>query len=111
MVEEKYPKYYQSLVAMEKTTNSRKPAEKLRLEQVMELNYMIERLLSKGKKRNEIREDIDIKPTVLYIWSAISGIIQVAERKKDSIGRNMDMGKKEYLDYSFRTFYQSLVRG
>ena len=107
--EEKYPKYYQSLLGETKGTNSRKPGADNKVH-VNELIGLIEKLLVNGRKNKHLREDIELQPTVLYVWSAISGIIQVADRKKECIGYEMNMDKDEYLRYSFETFYRSLVR-
>lgn len=106
--QEKYPKYYASLMGEVNMTNSRKKAQTQSVGQ--ELNYLIEQLLAKGISNRDIREDIDLKPAVLYVWSAIGGIIQVADRKKNDIEDKLKMNKEEYLRYSFRTFYESLVR-
>lgn len=106
--QEKYPKYYASLMGEVNMTNSRKKAQTQSVGQ--ELNYLIEQLLAKGISNKDIREDIDLKPAVLYVWSAIGGIIQVADRKKNDIEDKLKMNKEEYLRYSFRTFYESLVR-
>lgn len=106
--QEKYPKYYASLMGEINMTNSRKRIETQSVGQ--ELNYLIEQLLLKGINNKDIRDDIDLKPTVMYVWSAIGGIIQVAERKKSEIEGKLKMNKEEYLRYSFRTFYESLVR-
>lgn len=106
--EERYPKYYASLMGEAHMTNSRKRTQNEDVSQ--ELNQLIQRLLEKGKSSNVLREDLELQPTVLYVWSAISGIIQVAERKKDEIGKRFRMNKEEYLRYSFRTFFESLVR-
>ncbi len=106
--QEKYPKYYASLMGEINMTNSRKRIETQSVGQ--ELNYLIEQLLLKGINNKDIRDDIDLKPTVMYVWSAIGGIIQVAERKRSEIEGKLKMNKEEYLRYSFRTFYESLVR-
>ena len=89
-------------------TNSRKKTDRQDVSQ--EFGDIIERLLQKGFDSNVLRDDLELQPTVLYVWSAISGIIQVAERKKEEIERRLRMNKEEYLRYSFRTFYESLVR-
>lgn len=107
--EEKYPKYYSSLMGEEKSTNSRKKADKTTHDISSELNILIEKLLVKGLECKALRQDLELRPTVLYIWSAISGIIQVADRKKDVLDDRLKMNKEEYLRYSFRTFYESLV--
>lgn len=107
--EEKYPKYYSSLMGETKSTNSRKKQTKQASED-NELNVVIKKLLIKGVDAKVLRTDIDIQPAVLYVWSAISGIIQVAERRRDLLDKSLNMSKEEYLRYSFRTFYDSLIR-
>lgn len=108
--EEKYPKYYASLMGEEKMTNSRKKGSPGNSDIGNELNELIKRLLEKGMNYNVLRADIELQPTVLYVWSAISGIIQVADRKRDVLSKRLSMDREEYLRYSFRTFYESLVR-
>lgn len=108
--EEQYPQYYASLMGEEKRTNSRKKTNLMDKELGSEINQVIAELLEKGQIKKALRNDIEIKPTVLYVWSAISGIIQVAGRKKDVLDKRLNMNKEEYLRYSFRTFYESLVR-
>lgn len=108
--EEKYPKYYASLMGEEKMTNSRKKGSPGNSDIGNELNELIKRLLEKGMNYNVLRADIELQPTVLYMWSAISGIIQVADRKRDVLSKRLSMDREEYLRYSFRTFYESLVR-
>lgn len=108
--EERYPKYYASLMGEEKMTNSRKKVSPGNSDISNELNELIKRLLEKGMSYKVLRADIELQPTVLYVWSAISGIIQVADRKRDVLSKRLSMNREEYLRYSFRTFYESLVR-
>ena len=92
-------------------TGSRQKTDDAVIEETNDdVNQLIAQLLEKGQEKKILRDDLEIQPTVLYIWSAISGIIQVAEQKKDLIHRHFRMNKEEYLRYSFRTFYESLVK-
>lgn len=108
--EEKYPRYYSSLMGEENITNSRKKNNVDDLTLRTELEQIIGILLEKGMSGHELRTDLEIQPTVLYVWSAISGIIQVAERQRGELDARLNMNKEEYLRFSFRTFYESLVR-
>lgn len=107
--EERYPKYYASLVGVVNITNSRKKMMLAGPDINQGINALILKLLEKGKEYKVLRSELELQPTVLYFWSAISGIIQVAERKKELIQKNYRMTKQEYLRYSFRTFYESLA--
>ena len=108
--EEKYPRYYSSLMGEENITNSRKKNNVDDVTLRTELEQIIGILLEKGMSGHELRTDLEIQPTVLYVWSAISGIIQVAERQRGDLDARLNMNKEEYLRFSFRTFYESLVR-
>lgn len=108
--EERYPGYYASIMTKQNRTGSRKKADVPATNSSDDVNSLIAQLLEKGQQSKILRDDLEIQPTVLYIWSAISGIIQVAEQKKDLIHRHFRMNKEEYLRYSFRTFYESLVK-
>lgn len=109
--EERYPGYYASFMLKQNRTGSRKKTDDAVIEETNDdVNQLIAQLLEKGQEKKILRDDLEIQPTVLYIWSAISGIIQVAEQKKDLILRHFRMNKEEYLRYSFRTFYESLVK-
>lgn len=108
--EEKYPRYYSSLMGEENITNSRKKNEGMDFSLGEQLESVIGALLEKGMDGRYIRRDLELGPTILYVWSAISGIIQVAERKREELDTRLNMNKEEYLRFSFRTFYESLVR-
>ena len=107
---EQYPKYFASFILEDKATNSRKRGEIVLPETLQELYSMIEALLVKGQKTKVLKEDLEIGPTVLYIWSSLSGIIQISERKKKEIAKNMGMTIEEYRRFAFRTLYSSLIK-
>lgn len=107
---EQYPKYYASLLLEEKATNSRKQGESSIKGMNQEIYNVIERLVQKGQKDKKLKADLELKPTVLYIWSSISGMILVSEQKKNEIVKTMSMSIEEYRRFVFRTFYGSLLR-
>lgn len=106
--EERYPEYYASLMGENNITNS-KNVSNTGLAAYDDLNRLLLKLLAIGKKKKLLRKDIKLEPTALYMWSAIGGIIQLAERRNDIIDKSLNMNKKDYLKYSFDTFYDSLV--
>ena len=107
---ERYPKYYASLMIEEKATNSRKPGANILPEILQDLYGLMESLIQKGKKSKVLQEKLDTKPTVLYLWSSLSGIIQISERKKKEIQKSTGMTMEEYRSFAFHTLYDSLVR-
>lgn len=109
--EEKYPGYFASLTGDIRLNNQRKGNGMIKQDMGREIRILITELIEKGINNNALRKDIELEATVLYVWSAISGIIQVAGKKKDYIVSRLNMTKEEYLHYSFRMFFDSLVRG
>lgn len=107
---EQYPKYFASFIFEDKVTNSRKRGEAVLPETLQKLYAMIASLLLKGQRTKVLKDELEIKPTVLYIWSSLSGIIQISERKKKEIAKNMGMTIEEYRRFAFRTLYGSLLR-
>lgn len=105
---ERYPKYYASLMFEEKATNSRKKATDVLPGIMQELYDLIEALLEKGKKSKVLSDTLEMKPAVLYLWSSLSGIIQISEKKKQDIMTKMGMTLAEYRSFAFRTLYESL---
>jgi AcrR family transcriptional regulator len=101
---ERYPKYYASLMFEEKATNSRKQGTVI-LPEILQ-----EALVQKGKNTNVLQETLDTKPTVLYLWSSLSGIIQISAQKKKEITKQTGMTMEEYRSFAFRTLYESLVQ-
>lgn len=106
---ERYPKYYTSLMIEEKATNSRKQSANLLPGILPELYDLLERLIEKGKESKVLNEKLDTKPTALYLWSALSGIIQISEQKKKEIEKNTGMSPDAYRKFAFRTLYESLA--
>ena len=106
---ERYPKYYASLMFEEKAT-SRKQGTVILPEILQELYGLMEALVQKGKNTNVLQETLDTKPTVLYLWSSLSGIIQISAQKKKQITKQTGMTMEEYRSFAFRTLYESLVQ-
>ena len=63
--EEKYPRYYSSLMGEENITNSRKKNNVDDVTLRTELEQIIGILLEKGMSGHELRNDLEIQPTVL----------------------------------------------
>ena len=107
---ERYPKYYASLMFEEKATNSRKQGTVILPEMLQELYGLMEALVQKGKNTDVLQKTLGTKPTVLYLWSSLSGIIQISAQKKKEITKQTGMTMEEYRSFAFRTLYESLVQ-
>ena len=107
---ERYPKYYASLMMEEKATNSRKKGIIMLPAVLQELYCLIEKLIDKGKKSKVLSEKLDTKPAVLYLWSSLSGIIQISEQKKHEIEKKTGMTIETYRRFAFRMLFDSLLK-
>jgi len=73
-----------------------------------EINDIITKILQLGIDNQFIRKNIQLIPTVFYLWSAISGIILMAERKRKYLELRMGLSLEDYLNYSFKMLLKSL---
>ena len=108
----RYPKYYASLLGEEKTTNAKKGAEKQTSACMDEaLEALFDALLEKGVQQKKIPPNMKNRQTIIYLWSGVSGIIRVADKRREGLEKYCGVSKEKYLHYAFELFYQSLVRG
>ncbi len=110
---EEYPLYYSSLLG-ELTAS----ADKMRSDSVLseiykvgeEINKIILAFLKSAFEKKIIREDLPLLPTVFYVWSGISGIIQMASNKREYLEARLGMDHENYLKFAFESFYNSISR-
>jgi len=74
-----------------------------------EINDIITKILSLGIDKQFIRNDIELIPTVFFLWSGISGIILMAQKKKKYLELRMGLSLEEYLNYSFMMLLKSIT--
>ena len=72
------------------------------------INMAIKSFLDEGINNGEIRFDIKTIPTIISFWAMLSGLIQMASKKKEYIIKELKMSKKEFLDYGFNLLYSSI---
>lgn len=64
--------------------------------------------LEKGISDNVLREDLSIPQTVFLFWASLSGIIKMAEKKKQYIEKIVGITKQQFLNDSFDTLFRSI---
>lgn len=75
-----------------------------------EINEKIKQLLKAGILSGELREDIEIMPTIFSLWGMLSGIIQTAANKEAYIKQEVKLSKQEFLKYGFDMLYRSISK-
>ncbi|MCC0632540.1 TetR/AcrR family transcriptional regulator [Clostridioides sp. ZZV15-6388] len=86
------------------------PEEKETFRVGEEINEKIKQLLKAGILSGELREDIEIMPTIFSLWGMLSGIIQTAANKEAYIKQEVKLSKQEFLKYGFDMLYSSISK-
>lgn len=86
------------------------PEEKETFRVGEEINDKIKQLLKAGILSGELREDIEIMPTIFSLWGMLSGIIQTAANKEAYIKQEVKLSKQEFLKYGFDMLYRSISK-
>lgn len=76
-----------------------------------EINLEISGFLQNAIRTGGVRPDILVEETVFIFWSALSGVIQMAARKRAYLEKAMDIPVQEYLDHAFCTLWRSISAG
>lgn len=110
--QEQFPLYYESLLGEINVEPDHLDEDNVMAEIYKngeEINNIISTLLQTGIEKKFIREDIELIPTVFFVWSSISGIILMAGKKKKYFEIRLGMSHQEYLNYSFKLLLQSII--
>lgn len=75
-----------------------------------EINEAFAGLIRNGIEEGVVRKDIDIYPSVLMMWSSISGIIPVAIDIEEYLNSRFNISKKEYLKKAFETLLDGILK-
>ncbi|MHC1723828.1 MAG: TetR/AcrR family transcriptional regulator [Aminipila sp.] len=75
-----------------------------------EINENICKLLQRGISDEYLRNDIELLPTVLMMWSSIYGIILMSCQKEQYLQEKLNIRGEDYLHYSFKTLLCSLLK-
>lgn len=108
-----HPFYFQSIletVASDIDSREQSPI----LEEIYQvgeiLNHDVEMLIQRGIAQGMFREDLSYVPTGFVHWSALSGIISLANKKQDYIRQRMGMSKTEFMQFGFEMMLRSIIK-
>lgn len=73
-----------------------------------EINDLIEGLLLRGVESGYLRKNIQVLPTIFFLWSGISEIVRFADQKQKYFQMRLGMTKAEYMDYCFHMLLGSI---
>ena len=72
-------------------------------------NEAIAAFIRSGIEEGVVRKDIDVYPSVLMMWSSISGIISMAIDKEEYLKLRFGMNKKDYLEKAFKMLLEGAL--
>jgi len=111
--QEKYPVYYDVMLSEIKVTKQDIAEQNISAaiyDIGEEINDLIEKLLKKGIDCGFIKDNIELIPTVFYLWSGISETIRFADRKQEYLKMRLGINKTEYMNYGFKMLLQSIKK-
>lgn len=85
------------------------PEEKETYQVGEEINMKMKGFLISGMEKGDLRNDLEIMPTIFNFWGMLSGIIQLAANKEEYIENLMGLSKKQFLEYGFSMLYCSIA--
>ena len=110
--QQQYPLYFETLIG-EINVDPQQLKQDNILKEIYntgeEINNIISRVLQFGIDNQFIRKDIELIPTVMYLWSAISGIIIMAQKKNKYLELRMGFNLEEYMNFCFKMLLKSIT--
>ena len=74
-----------------------------------DINEKLKEFLLCGMEKGDLRDNLEIMPTIFHLWGMLSGIIQLAANKEEYIQSTMGLSKTQFLEYGFRMLYDSIA--
>lgn len=111
--QERYPVYYEKMLDEIKISKTDIENKNILYDIYVigeEMNDIFVLYLRKGIESGFICSDIDLLPTVLYLWSGISETIRYANQKQEYLKLRLGMKKSDYMDYGFRMLLKSIIK-
>ncbi|MDE7212050.1 MAG: TetR/AcrR family transcriptional regulator, partial [Lachnospiraceae bacterium] len=81
------------------------PEEKETYQVGEEINEKIKDFLISGMEKGDLRDNLEIMPTIFNFWGMLAGIIQLSANKEEYIKSEMGLSKYQFLEYGFHMLY------
>ena len=110
--QEEFPFYFKMVldkINIDFENHNTLPEEKETYQIGEEINKKIKDFLIIGIEKGDLRNDLEIMPTIFNFWGMLSGIIQLASNKEEYIKNSMGLSKKQFLEYGFSMLYYSIA--
>lgn len=111
--QEEFPFYFKMVldkINIDFESHDYLPEEKETYQVGEEINEKLKDFLISGMEKGDLRDDLEIMPTIFNFWGMLSGLIWLAANKEDYIKRAMGLSKNQFLEYGFHMLYCSIAR-
>ena len=111
--QEEFPFYFK--MALDKInidfeSRSYLPEEKETYQVGEDINEKLKDFLISGIKKGDLKNNLEIIPTIFNFWGMLSGVIQLAANKEEYIKSAMGLSKNQFLEYGFNMLYCSIAK-
>lgn len=72
------------------------------------INEKLKAFLISGMEKGELRESLEVMPSIFSFWGMLSGLIQLAANKEEYVKASMGLSKSQFLEYGFQMLYRSI---
>lgn len=108
-----FPLYFESILeTIASDDDSRK--QSVILEEIYQIGEMLNQdvasLVQRGIQQGVFQNDLPHSSTGLVHWSALSGIIALANKKQNYISQRMGMEKNDFMRFGFQMMLKSILR-
>lgn len=86
------------------------PEEKETYQVGEDINEKLKDFLISGIRKGDLKNNLEIIPTIFNFWGMLSGIIQLATNKEEYIKSAMGLSKNQFLEYGFNMLYCSIAK-
>lgn len=76
-----------------------------------DINEKLKDFLLSGIEKGDLRDSLEVMPTIFHFWGMLSGMIQLAATKEEYIKHTMGYSKNQFLEYGFHLLYHSIANG
>lgn len=109
--QEEYPLYFESLLGEIIATNTELDeggaiVDIYRVGE--ETNVMMGELLEQAIANNQMKQNLEVFPTIFYLWGSLGGLIKLASQKATYFKIRADLDKSDFLQYSFKMILASI---
>lgn len=84
------------------------PEEKETYQVGEDINEKLKYFLISGINKGDLKNNLEVIPTIFNFWGMLSGVINLASNKEEYIKSAMGLSKKQFLEYGFNMLYRSI---